>query len=75
MYAIRSYYEHILALHDLGSHGLLPDLTIVIDAPLQDVSNRLAIRDVVKPLSGRPLEAAAQGSRHPGRHAFSYNFV
>lgn len=52
--------KHILALHDLGSHGLLPDLTIVIDAPLQDVSNRLAIRD-------------AAGSDAIGRRANEYH--
>lgn len=37
--------DEILALHDLGSEGLLPDLTLVILAPESAVSERLAIRD------------------------------
>jgi len=35
----------ILALHELGSDGLLPDLTLVIVAPEGAVSERLAVRD------------------------------
>lgn len=35
----------ILSLHDLGSGGLLPDLTLVIVAPEDAVSQRLAVRD------------------------------
>lgn len=35
----------IRALHEIGSRGLLPDLTIVIDAPAADVAGRLAARD------------------------------
>ena len=35
----------ILTLHDLGSRGLLPDLTLVIVAPDDAVSERLAARD------------------------------
>ncbi|QYJ06078.1 dTMP kinase [Qipengyuania flava] len=37
--------ERVRALHDVGSAGLLPDLTIVIDAPATDVAQRLAARD------------------------------
>ncbi|HTM94375.1 MAG TPA: dTMP kinase [Croceibacterium sp.] len=35
----------ILGLHDLGSQGLLPDLTLVIVAPQDEVNERLATRD------------------------------
>ena len=35
----------ILALHDLGSEGLLPDLTLVIVAPEGAVNERLSARD------------------------------
>jgi dTMP kinase len=35
----------ILALHDVGSEGLLPDLTLVIVAPEDAVGKRLAARD------------------------------
>ncbi|MBX7502746.1 dTMP kinase [Qipengyuania sp. YG27] len=37
--------ERVRALHDIGSAGLLPDLTIVIDAPAQAVAERLSRRD------------------------------
>ena len=37
--------ENVRALHAVGSGGLLPDLTIVIDVPASDVSARLAERD------------------------------
>lgn len=35
----------ILALHRVGSHGLLPDLTLLIEAPDAQVEERLARRD------------------------------
>ena len=35
----------VTALHDIGSAGLLPDLTIVIDVPPADVAARLVQRD------------------------------
>ena len=35
----------VCAMHDIGSGGLLPDLTIVIDASAAQVANRLAARD------------------------------
>ncbi len=37
--------DHVLALHDIGSDGLKPDLTILIDVPPQQVASRLALRD------------------------------
>lgn len=37
--------DNVMALHQVGSAGLLPDMTIVIDAPSQAVSERLAERD------------------------------
>jgi dTMP kinase len=37
--------EAILALHEVGSGGLLPDLTLVVVAPETAVSERLAARD------------------------------
>lgn len=35
----------ILALHRFGSRGLLPDLTLLIDVPAEQVAQRLASRD------------------------------
>lgn len=35
----------VRTLHEIGSGGLVPDLTIVIDAPTDDVAVRLAARD------------------------------
>ena len=37
--------ERVIALHEVGSAGLRPDLTIVIDAPSAKVADRLAARD------------------------------
>lgn len=37
--------DRILALHEIGSEGLKPDLTILIDAPVSDVATRLSRRD------------------------------
>lgn len=37
--------ERVRGLHNVGSAGLLPDLTIVIDAPASDVAQRLSARD------------------------------
>ena len=37
--------ETILALHEVGSEGLRPDLTILIEADPQQVAQRLAARD------------------------------
>lgn len=51
----------VRTLHDIGSEGLLPDLTLVIAAAPARVSERLAARDV-----GR---ADAIGGRDIGYHA------
>lgn len=37
--------DNVLALHGIGSDGLKPDLTILIDVPPQQVASRLALRD------------------------------
>ncbi|MGE5953389.1 MAG: dTMP kinase [Qipengyuania vulgaris] len=37
--------EKVRALHDIGSRGLLPDLTIVIGADSEEVGKRLRARD------------------------------
>lgn len=37
--------DRVLALHEVGSNGLKPDLTIVIDAPASKVADRIAARD------------------------------
>lgn len=37
--------EAVLAAHDIGSGGLLPDLTIVLQTGSQESSERIAIRD------------------------------
>jgi len=53
--------EDILALHRIGSAGLLPDLTVLLEVPSEQVSNRLARRD-----GG---ESDAIGGRDAGYHA------
>lgn len=35
----------VLSLHEVGSNGLLPDLTLVLDVPAEGVAGRLAERD------------------------------
>ncbi|WP_369025225.1 dTMP kinase [Qipengyuania sp. RANM35] len=37
--------DRVLALHEVGSHGIKPDLTLVFDAPAASVSARLSARD------------------------------
>lgn len=37
--------ESVRALHEVGSEGLLPDLTIVLIAGHEDIANRLEVRD------------------------------
>ena len=37
--------DRIFALHDIGSAGLRPDLTLVIEVPAVEVARRLAARD------------------------------
>lgn len=37
--------EAILALHRVGSGGLLPDLTVLLEAPEEEIAARLARRD------------------------------
>ena len=51
----------IRKLHEIGSGGLLPDLTLVIDAHRDDVSNRLRARD--------GDDSDAIGGRGSGYHA------
>ncbi|MEB3414914.1 dTMP kinase [Alteriqipengyuania sp. WL0013] len=36
----------IMALHEVGSGGLLPDLTVLLSLPADDAAERLAARDV-----------------------------
>ena len=51
----------VTALHDIGSAGLLPDLTIVIDVPPADVAARLVQRDgaTSDAIGGRAADARA----------------
>ncbi len=37
--------EAILALHAIGSNGLMPDLTLLIELPPEEAARRLAMRD------------------------------
>jgi dTMP kinase len=67
----------VLALHQVGSGGLLPDLTLVIEAPAQAVAERLARRDGANAdaIGGRSVEYhaavaaafAALADREPAR--------
>ncbi len=69
--------EGVLALHRLGSGGLLPDLTLVIEVPPEIVKWRLADRDmgVADAIGGRGADYhaavaaafAALAEREPGR--------
>jgi dTMP kinase len=69
----------ILALHDVGSEGLLPDLTLVIVAPEGAVTERLAVRDggASDAIGGRDAEYHARvraafvrfAEAEPGRFA------
>jgi dTMP kinase len=71
--------EVILALHDAGSAGLLPDLTLVITAHANAVSERLAARDggASDAIGGREAEYHARvaaafvrfAEAEPGRFA------
>ena len=53
--------DQIRKLHEIGSGGLLPDLTLVIDAHRDDVSKRLRARD--------GDDSDAIGGRGSGYHA------
>jgi dTMP kinase len=37
--------ETVRKLHDIGSHGFLPDRTLLLELPAETVSERLSIRD------------------------------
>ena len=37
--------EKVLALHEVGSGGFRPDLTLLIEVPEEEVATRLAVRD------------------------------
>ena len=37
--------EAVLALHDIGSKGLKPDVTLLIDVPAESIAERLVLRD------------------------------
>ncbi|MDZ4306657.1 dTMP kinase [Allopontixanthobacter sp.] len=47
--------DTIMALHDIGSEGLLPDMTVLIDVTPETISARLAARDqgVADAIGGR----------------------
>jgi len=53
--------DNIRALHDFGSHGFLPDRTLLLELPLKTVSGRLSVRDV--------FGTDRIGGREPGFHA------
>jgi dTMP kinase len=38
--------DDVLALHAIGSLGLLPDVTLLIELPPEEAANRLALRDL-----------------------------
>ncbi len=47
-------FETIRTLHQIGSHGLLPDRTLLLDLPLTEADDRAARRDMFNPdLIGR----------------------
>ena len=52
----------IMALHEVGSGGLLPDLTVLLSLPTGDAAERLAARDVdgSDRIGGREMEYHAR---------------
>ena len=52
----------IMALHEVGSGGLLPDLTVLLSLPAGDAAERLAARDIdgSDRIGGRELEYHAR---------------
>ena len=52
----------IMALHEVGSGGLLPDLTVLLSLPAGDAAERLAARDVdgSDRIGGREMEYHAR---------------
>jgi dTMP kinase len=63
--------EAILALHQVGSRGLLPDLTVLLEAPSSEIAARLARRDGGESdrIGGREAEFHARVAQAFGRMA------
>lgn len=61
----------ILTLHDIGSGGLRPDLTVLIEAPSDIVTQRLSLRDdgVSDAIGGRDAEYHAKVAAAFSRYA------
>lgn len=58
--------DAILSLHTLGSHALMPDVTFLLQAPTQEIAERLHQRDGEDSdrIGGKPAEYHARVSEH-----------
>ena len=56
----------ILSLHTLGSHALMPDLTFLLQAPLEQIAQRLHLRDGDNSdrIGGKPARYHARVAEH-----------
>jgi dTMP kinase len=63
--------EELLLLHGIGSGGLMPDLTLLIEVPPEEAARRLAARDVDGPdrIGGRGADYHARVAAAFGRYA------
>lgn len=59
--------DDVLALHRIGSKGLLPDLTLLIEVPEAEVAQRLQVRD-----GGDADRIGGRGSVYHGRVAEAF---
>ena len=58
--------DAILSLHTLGSHALMPDLTFLLQAPLDHIAQRLHLRDGENAdrIGGKPASYHARVAEH-----------
>lgn len=58
--------DAILSLHTLGSHALMPDVTLLLQAPVDDIAERLKQRDGDNPdrIGGKPASYHARVAEH-----------
>ena len=58
--------DAILSLHTLGSHALMPDLTLLLQAPLDHIAQRLHLRDGDNSdrIGGKPASYHARVAEH-----------
>jgi len=60
--------QEIMALHDIGSRGLLPDVTLLIEVSPEEAASRLARRD-----AGATDRIGGRGAEYHARVAAAFN--